>query len=230
MILWARRKERLCPLRLLQSETEGDSEMYEELKTWQTGLGALLGFVALMSAALWNFHLNRRRDKRLQLEETKSVAAAFYGEIILLRSEVAILAKIVARFEARMDRQSIDSHFVKSHALSEPILYPALASKIGVLSSQLVLAITEFHRNFRLVKSALPFLVDVPERGYRFSSLILLQPAFDAVRNVTPALGAIERLCAIEPPNQSPDLGLTEQIIQHEIEDPGTKIRPGEIE
>lgn len=31
--------------------------IYGELKSWQTGIGALLGFVALMVAALWNFHL-----------------------------------------------------------------------------------------------------------------------------------------------------------------------------
>jgi hypothetical protein len=73
--------------------------MYEELKTWQTGIGALLGFVALIVAALWNFHLNRRRDDHLRKEEMRSVAAALYGEIVLLRIEVALLSKIVAKIE-----------------------------------------------------------------------------------------------------------------------------------
>lgn len=46
------------------NEIAGWMGWYQELKTWQTGIGALLGFTALMSAALWNFHLNRVRDKR----------------------------------------------------------------------------------------------------------------------------------------------------------------------
>jgi hypothetical protein len=193
-------------------------EMYEELKHWQTGLGALFGFVALMSAAFWNFHLNRRRDKHLKLEEANSIAAALYGEIILLRSEVAVLARIVSKLESQMERDRIDDHFVKVHGLSEPILYPSLASKIGMLNSQLVLAITEFHRNFHQVKLALPFLVDDPRRGYRYSSVMLLQPAVDAVQNITSALRIIEASCAIEPPTETPDLGMTEDIIELETE------------
>jgi hypothetical protein len=188
--------------------------MYDELKTWQTGLGSLLGFIALMSAALWNFHLNRRRDRRLQTEEGKSIAAALYGEIILLRSEVAALSKIVANLESRNRLDEINDHFVKWHTLSEPILYPALAPKIGILNSQLVLAITEFHKNFHEVKMALPLLVKVPERGYDLSPIILLEPALDAVQNIAPALRAIEILCAINPPTASPDLGMTEHMVK----------------
>jgi len=52
---------------------------YQELKTWQTGLGALLGFVALMIAALWNFRLNRQRDADLRRDEARAVAAAING-------------------------------------------------------------------------------------------------------------------------------------------------------
>jgi hypothetical protein len=30
---------------------------YEELKSWQAAIGSLLGFLALMVAALWNFRI-----------------------------------------------------------------------------------------------------------------------------------------------------------------------------
>jgi hypothetical protein len=58
--------------------------IYEELKTWQQGVGALIGFVALMGAAWWNFHLNRRRDAALRNEEARAILAALYGEIVVL--------------------------------------------------------------------------------------------------------------------------------------------------
>ena len=61
--------------------------IYQEAKTWQTAIGSIFGFGALMVAALWNFHLNRRRDTALRREEIHSVAAAIYGEILLLRKE-----------------------------------------------------------------------------------------------------------------------------------------------
>ena len=116
--------------------------VYAELKQWQTAIGSLLGFLALMVAALWNFHLNRRRDAALRAEETNSIAAALYGEIVLLRKQVAHVARAVAAIEASHDRK-LDKHFLEAHTLSEPVLYKALAPKIGLLSSDLVIAITE---------------------------------------------------------------------------------------
>src|ERR1700722_5331259 len=70
--------------------------LYDELKGWQSGIAALFGFIALIIGALWNFRLNRRRDAALRAEEAISVAAALYGEVVLLRMEVASLARSVA--------------------------------------------------------------------------------------------------------------------------------------
>lgn len=192
--------------------------MYQELRGWQTGLGSLLGFIALMSAALWNFHLNRIRDSRLRADEVRSIAAALYGEIILLREEIASLARIVAKLESRAERARVDAHFIKSHPLPEPILYPALASKIGMLDSKLVLAVTEFYRNLQHVKTALPLLVEDVGRTYNFSSLVLLEPASRAVNNINPALRSIESLCKISTSVETPDLGMTEDIVESELQ------------
>jgi hypothetical protein len=125
---------------------------YEELKGWQGGIGSVLGFGALMVAALWNFHLNRRRDARLREEEALSIAAALYGEIVLLRKEVAALARALALAHINQGTQrypglTIDKHLVEAHKLSEPLLYNALAAKVGLLSPDLVVAIIEFHQN-----------------------------------------------------------------------------------
>ena len=104
--------------------------VYAELKEWQTAIGSLLGFLALMVAALWNFHLNRRRDAALRAEETKSTAAALYGEIVLLRMQIAHLAWAVAAVETSYERR-FDKHFLESHTLPDPTLYKGLAPKVG---------------------------------------------------------------------------------------------------
>ena len=101
--------------------------LYAEAKQWQTGIGALLGFLALMGAALFNFYLNRRRDARLQREEMVSVAAALYGEILLLRKELALLASAARQVEENPMFRSINDLLV--YTPSEPVLYPDLADK-----------------------------------------------------------------------------------------------------
>jgi hypothetical protein len=73
--------------------------LYVEAKQWQAGIAALLGFLGLIFAALFNFRLNRRRDAQLRSEEMISVASALYGEILLLRDELAQLARTVASYE-----------------------------------------------------------------------------------------------------------------------------------
>ncbi len=69
-------------------------EWYAELKSWQSGIAAILGFIALIVGALFNFRLNRRRDAGLRNDGTLGVAAALYGEILLMRERMALMAKV----------------------------------------------------------------------------------------------------------------------------------------
>jgi hypothetical protein len=82
----------------------------------------------------------------------------------LLRKEVGFLARAVANFDVQMS--SVDKHFLDAYPLSDPLLYKALAPKIGLLSPDLIIGITEFHANFREAKISLSLLVDNPERKY----------------------------------------------------------------
>jgi hypothetical protein len=86
---------------------------YEELKGWQGGIGSLLGFLALIVGALWNFRLNRRRDAALRAEEVVSVAAALYGEIVLLRIEAAGLARAVANVATSVGNATRTHHQIR---------------------------------------------------------------------------------------------------------------------
>jgi hypothetical protein len=71
--------------------------------------GFIFGIAALILGALINFRLNRRRDALLRAEEADAVAAALYGEIILIRKELARTASLVAKTEMR--KGSFDKHF-----------------------------------------------------------------------------------------------------------------------
>jgi hypothetical protein len=197
--------------------------LYEEIKGWQSGIGSLLGFVALMVGALWNFRLNRRRDAALRAEEVTSVAAALYGEIVLLQMEVAAVARAVAQVSVSMGTErdpiiKFDTHFIAAHVISEAILYKALANKLGLLPAELIIAITAFHKNIQQVRTALPLLIDDRTRGYTYGAGHVLVPARDAAFDIVPTLRMIEQMANI-PKRATPiDLGQAEGIIEMERE------------
>jgi hypothetical protein len=195
------------------------NEVYAELKSWQTGIGAFVGFLALMSGALFNFHLNRRRDAIVRQEEATSVAAAIYGEIVLLRNELARLARVVASVYLRegLDHSiKFDCHFVEAYSLSEPYLYKALAPKFGILDAAIVVAVTEFHKSYQEARASLPLLVKKEDQGYGYSPLAILVPARNAVRNITPTLRTIEKLAHVEKAAGEPDFGSADLVIEME--------------
>jgi hypothetical protein len=197
---------------------------YDELKGWQGAIGAGFGFIALVAGALLNFHLNRRRDARLRRDETVSVTAALYGEIVLLRKEAAQLAAAVASVHMGigMHREPIfrfDSHFLESHTLSEATLYKALASKLGMLSTDLILAITEFHKDFQEARIWLPLLAENKERKYDYGVTSVLVPARNAVQNIVPALRKIEALAGVAvPAPETLEMGSTQTVIEMDEE------------
>ena len=195
--------------------------LYEELKGWQAALGATLGFLALIFAAQRHFSLNRRRDKELKDEEALSVMAALYGEILTLRSEAARLAKGVAivSHDRGVESQAViqlNQHFVDSHTLSQPLLYKTLASKLGLLSVNTMLAIIKFYNNVETARSWLPLLVDDKTRGYQHSVLYVLRPARDAVREIIPTLRHMETDLSIAERAADPDMGMTDTVIEME--------------
>lgn len=197
--------------------------LYERLKSWQTGIGALLGFVALMVAALWNFHLNRKRDAALRREEVASIAAAFYGEIVLLRVEAAALARVVANVyiasgTERDPAVKFDVHIVAAHQISEPILYGVLASKLGFLPPEMVLGIAKFYRDIREASHLFPLLIENPDRGYGYNVTSALVPLCDAVADVLSTMRAIEKMVGIREPAKSLEIGNTEGVIVMEEE------------
>ncbi len=207
--------------------------------TWLEGLsggaasfvGSVSGFVfavvALLIGASYNFWLNRRRDVQLRQDEARAIAAALYGEILLLRRELGHVAKITssAHMNEGWDGPGVkfDKHFLERMPLSQPTLYNALAPKLGLLDSTLLLSIVEFYSNLSEVRQWLPRLVRDEERGYEYSSLVVLDPATSAIYGVKPALRRIESELGIREIAPDPDIGSARAVIADENERFGRK-------
>ncbi len=110
--------------------------------------GSVFGLIALVIGALFNFRLNRKRDALLREDEARAISAALYSEMVLIRAELARTARLIANLQMREGK--FDKHLMERVRLQDPLLYKALAGKLGLLDPKLVLGITAFIRKSRL--------------------------------------------------------------------------------
>jgi hypothetical protein len=122
----------------------------EAIRVWQQGIAALIGFAGLIGAALYNFHLNRTRDRDLREEEVNAVCSGLYGEILILRRALARIARIIAK--AKMDGRELDKHFFADNQLPKPVLFDALAEKVGLIPPSMTTSIIAFMAGTMLAK------------------------------------------------------------------------------
>jgi hypothetical protein len=101
------------------------SWLHETSPGQATFLGSLIGFIALLGGALFNAHLNRRRDDRLRSEDRSAVAVA-------LRAE---LAGWLSTFTSIIDdvRQRPDNPVALLVPVMAPRVFPELVPKLGLL-------------------------------------------------------------------------------------------------
>lgn len=195
--------------------------IYQEAKSWQGAIGSLLGFIALLCGALFNFHLNRKRDSALRDDDALVVVAALYGEILALRREAARLAQATAReYEgwgiSGVPQTPFDKHFMEGNKLSEPVLFRALSSKVGMLRPRLAQAIIQFHLNIQEARQWVPLLSDDPERQFFYSPIHVLSPTLAAINDIVPALRQIEGMLNLSPHEDSFDLTRAENVLDVE--------------
>jgi hypothetical protein len=86
--------------------------------------GSLVGLIALLLGALFNAHLNRRRDDRLRNEDRRALAAA-------LRTELAGIATTLELNAAQLKKDPADV-IVPDVAHSVRVM-PQMTSKLGLL-------------------------------------------------------------------------------------------------
>jgi hypothetical protein len=187
-----------------------------DLQTWQPALGSFLSLVAIFVAAFVGFRLNARRDERLRHQEVKSIAAAIYAEVVMLRKYAAKMANSVA---ARYENQGpFDAYFFEGVPMPAAPIYAALSSEVGKLPAGLLLGVVQFHSAYEDARYWLPRLEDNEARGFSYSVLSVLHPALTAVGGIQPTLEAIEALVDISPPAEKPDIARAEKIADWEEE------------
>ena len=192
-------------------------EIYAELKAWQTGLGAVIGFVTLAGVAWYNFHLNRKRDHQLRESEARSVAAAIYGEIIPLRDELAKLATVVANIDKNHGGlQAYPGFRSDVFRLNEPVVFPRLAEKFGILEPDLAVGISRFYANLEIARKSLGVLIS-SQKEPAYSSTIFLRPAVAGVEGVQPALIKMGQMLGL-PEVEEPRTGYAGAVIEVEAQ------------
>lgn len=194
--------------------------IYGEVKGWQQAIGAIVGFSGLIAAALFNADLNRRRDDRIRHLEAVAVAAALYGEMEMLRARVARTANRLAHryFDHGLGRhkgEEFDRHLLAEVALPDLSLYPALASQVGLLPSDITLDVVRFYSCIEQVRSRMPWLRDDPERKFSYSLDWILQPAIDAIKGSEKALRNIENFAGIGRSTETLDIAEAESALDH---------------
>ena len=194
------------------SEASLIHDIYTELKSWQTGLGALIGLCSLAFVAWYNFYLNRQRDRDLREAEAQSIAAAIYSEIVLLRNQLALLARIVVKVHYS-DREFVDFQ-ADVYRPSKPVIFPSLSGKLGQLDPDLVIGISKFFSDLEEATRGLD-VITKPSEGPRFSCLIVLRPSVSGVQDVKPILTKIQHMLKI-PETEEPDIGYAELVIELE--------------
>jgi hypothetical protein len=95
--------------------------------------GSTLGFLALLAGALFNAHLNRRRDDRQRQHDRMAIAAALYGELEMTQANLLDNAELL--------RQGTGE---QGFLLPPPWvrIMPKLIDRMGLLGSETVRTVT----------------------------------------------------------------------------------------
>lgn len=183
-------------------------ELYGELKGWQSMIGSILGFAALTWGALYNYKLNRRRDDETRAKEALSVALGLYSEITLISKELVHLANSVGRWYLRtgISGGGLPAHFTESFVLPEATLFKALASKVGLLSPDILMPVARFYGYYGEAVTHFPHIVEDQDRKVGYGVEWVLDPAISAIDAVQSALREIERIGGISEPATMADL------------------------
>jgi hypothetical protein len=99
--------------------------------------GSFFGLVALLLGALFNAHLNRRRDDRLRREDHRAVAAALRAELEGLRGTYDANAKAMSQEGFLQPDEQIQ---VPDLAQSIRVM-PEVVSKLGLLDETTISAV-----------------------------------------------------------------------------------------
>lgn len=98
--------------------------------------GAAIGLIALLFGALFNAHLNRRRDDRLRAEERRSIVAA-------LRAELSGFERTLSENAKSLETPHGD--FATPDLAQSVQVFPHVLAKIGLLDVDTIRAVIDVY-------------------------------------------------------------------------------------
>jgi hypothetical protein len=131
---------------------------HQELKGWQTGIGAFLGFLSLLTGALVNAELNRRRDAQLQQREMRSLLAALAAEALIISQHAKIRVESI---NGIFKKQDLGLYFRKQYpAPVKPMIFSEAVKKIGILDPSVVSLVVHFYMEIEMTERQTSFLIE----------------------------------------------------------------------
>jgi hypothetical protein len=109
-----------------------------------TFLGWVVAFITLVGGALFNGHLNRKRDDRLRREDQRAVATALRAELVGLRDILTANAENLQEEHAK-HLQETDVVLVVSDPTNFVRIMPEMVSKLGLLDETVISAVVHAH-------------------------------------------------------------------------------------
>jgi hypothetical protein len=150
--------------------------------------GSFLGLLGLLLGALYNAHLNRKRDDRLRNEERRSVAVALRAELASVRDGLLSNAEMLEKDEP--------TDFFVPDIADLVRLWPELKSKFGLLNEETIRAIMTA---FLLIEEYAGKLVMM--RGHVHDSLPSGRVIIEMPKDRTMPVAKLNRVTAAEIDN-----------------------------
>lgn len=133
--------------------------------------GSFFGLIAILLGALYNAHLNRQRDDRLRLEDSRALAAALVGELSAIvqacRRNLKWNEKFVEQGKAaaktqkvEYDEVQLDSRVFGLKPVLETPIFDANAGQLGALGTSLSCDLADVYQtiaSWRWVEEKKPF-------------------------------------------------------------------------
>ena len=141
--------------------------------------------------------------------------------MILLREQLALLARVVAHVHMR--DQNFRDFRTDVYRPSKPVIFSNLSGKPGQLDPDLIIGISKFFSDLEEASRGLD-VISAERDGPSYSCLIVLRPFVSGVQEVQPILTMLQHMLGM-PGVEEPNVGNTEAVI--EVEEESFNRNPG---
>jgi hypothetical protein len=142
-----------------------------------TVTGSALGLLAILLGALFNAHLNRRRDDRLRREDRRAMVSALRAELATIRG---ILVENAERLTNADTKPEADHPFWVPDLSHTVLVLPHMLPKIGLLDRVTIRKVVTAYTLVQEYTESLLFLRGALEQDLPHDRQAVLMPAHQA--------------------------------------------------